>query len=43
MVQAGIRARPPDGEKIDLISEKDLSPHLKPLIEKDIVLLYEED
>ncbi|MDX9817637.1 MAG: nucleotidyltransferase domain-containing protein [Desulfococcus multivorans] len=31
------------GKKIDLISEKDLSPHLKPLIEKDIVLLYEED
>lgn len=30
------------GKKIELISEKDLSPHLRPFIEKDIVLLYEE-
>lgn len=31
------------GKKIELISEKDLNPRLKPFIEKDIVLLYEEE
>ena len=31
------------GKRIDLISEKDLSPHLKPFIEQDRVLLYEEN
>lgn len=30
------------GRKIDMISEAELSIHLKPFVEKDRVLLYEE-
>ena len=30
------------GRKIDMISEAELSRHLKPFVEKDRVLLYEE-
>lgn len=31
------------GKKIDLISEKDLSQRMKPFVEKDRVVLYEEE
>ncbi|MEZ4528147.1 MAG: nucleotidyltransferase domain-containing protein [Desulfobacterales bacterium] len=31
------------GRRIELISEANISPHLKPFIAKDQVLLYEED
>ena len=31
------------GKKVDLISEKEISPHLKPIIEQEKILLYEEN